>query len=296
MRALIIDGNNSLHRAYHKFKNMKSKTGKPSSVVYGFPYILSSLLRKFNPDAVTIAFDHSKNKHRLEALPGYKDREPRLDFDYEDFQEQFKIVRQLTNALGVDYIRVKGQEADDLIYMMVKEYRRKGYDDIIIISSDKDFHQLITPKVSIWNTYKGMFYTKLNYSSLFGYSIKQSVDYLILDGDASDKIPGYKGMGDKRIKDFLNNHSSIRKFLKSNETHKLMGKEELELIYTRNKLLIDIKFFCKNFMDESLIKITKGKKKIDHPTIASISNEFGINTFHSNTFLKPFKNLLKNDK
>ena len=292
MRVIIIDGQNVLHRAYHKFKNMTSKSGKPSSVVYGFPYIIGGIVRKFNPDAVIVPFDYGRNQHRLDALPDYKNREKRLDFDYEDFIDQSQKARKILKALGVPTIKIKGQEADDLIYMMVKEFTKKGYNEIIIVSSDKDFQQLVNKKVSIWNTTKNMLITHKNHVSVYGYTPKQSIDYLILDGDKSDKIPGYRGMGEKRIKAFLEEHSSIRKFLRSKKEHKGLDRVLLEEIYKRNRLLIDIKYFCRIHGDSINIKIKKGSKKIDHHYLSKIGNTYDINTFCADTFLKPFKKLL----
>jgi DNA polymerase I len=292
-RVIIVDGNNALHRSYHKFKNMKSKKGEPSSIIYGFPLIISGLIRKFNPNHFVIAFDHSRNKHRMAALPNYKNREHRLDFDYEDFNKQCEIARKAMTALGIDYIRIKGQEADDIIYMLIKKYLKKGFTDIIIISSDKDFQQLITKEVSIWQPNHNRLLTYKNHESVFGYTVKQSLDYLILDGDKSDKIPGYRGMGEKKITAFLKEHTSIRKFLKSDKTHKTMSKEELEVIYKRNRLLIDIRYFCRKFIDKADMKITKGKKKIDSIYLSDLTNTYDIKTFMSGTFLKPFKTIIK---
>lgn len=292
---LLIDGNNSIHRAYHKYMGMKSKAGESSSIVYGFPLIVGGLLKKFKPDDVVVVFDGGRNKNRLKLLPTYKAREPRLDFDPESFDTQLQIARDLMTAFGVKTVREKGQEADDLIYLLIRAYKKLGYDNIIIASRDKDFRQLITSKVSIWVVTDDIRVTKDNIVNIYGTTPRQSLDYLILDGDKSDKIPGYPGFGEKTIKEFLNKYTSIQKYLDSREQFKKVDNVKLETIYKLNTELIGIKFFAKKHLMDLKFEIKPGNKSLDFKYISEISNRFNINTFVDVKFIKTFKDL-KNGK
>ena len=288
---VIVDGNNNLMRAFYKYKNMQSKKGEPSNIVFGFPLMMGALLKRFKPDDMVIAFDSDRHKERYKLLPNYKNREKKIDFDYENFQEQNKIAIKTMNALGVDTCKIKGQEADDLIYLLVKHYRKLGYTTIIIASRDKDFRPLITSKVSLWVVTDDYRLTHKNHKQIVGWQPRQFLDYLILDGDKSDKIPGYPGFGEKTITTFLNEYSSIKKYLASGEQFRKIDNQLLEEVYNRNRMLIGIRLFCNKHLKNLELKIKKGNKGIDYTYISEVSNRFDINTFVDTKFIKPFKKL-----
>lgn len=97
---LLIDGDNALHRALHKFGGFTSKEGAPSSMIFGFPYILRRALIKFEPDMVIAAFDGGRHEDRLAILPTYKLREHKEDFDYEAYVAQKEVVMNLMVNMG----------------------------------------------------------------------------------------------------------------------------------------------------------------------------------------------------
>lgn len=290
-KILAIDGNNLCHRAYHQYKSMRSSEGKPSGVVFGVPYILWSLIRNHKPNKVIVFFDGGRDGNRLKVLPDYKKKEPKTDFDYEDFMYQKEVVMKLLNLLGVPVVHKKGLEADDLIGLYCRRLGRSN--QVMIVSTDKDFVQLINKNVSLWNPWKSKRITHLNYQQFYPYSPEQCVDFLSLDGDASDNIPGYKGVGEKTALDFLSVYGSIDNYLSQPDLpeHKKIKRATLEEVYKRNKFLIDIMFFCKTtklkFRD---IPVKPGKEIKPHK-IAEIVSEFEINFFNRKDFLTTFKRL-----
>lgn len=249
-KILIIDGQNILHRAYHQYKSMRDEFGRITSMVFGFPYILHSLINLHRPNRVYVAFDGGRHKRRLEILPGYKNRVKRDDFDYENFITQKEDVVKLITALGIDIYQKKGYEADDFIYLLARKHSRNS--QVVIVSTDKDFVQLINPNISIWNPFKNERITHLNCEKIMGYTPEQCVDYLSLVGDTSDCIPGYKGIGPKTALKFLNEEGSIDNFLNNDKNSKI-DKNVLKELYKVNKELIDIKYF-----------VRKNKIKLEH--------------------------------
>lgn len=292
-RIMIIDGNNLLHRCYHKFTQLTSRSGESTSMIYGFPYVTSSLLVKFGPQELYIVFDGGRSIHRKSILPDYKKRDQKLGFDYEDFQKQKEIVMELMVAFGATIIYQKGTEADDWVYKLLRSnYLKDSY--TTIVSSDKDFHQLLEPGITIFNPFNDKRINHRNLKTFYGYEADQAVDYLILDGDKSDNIPGYPQMGPKRITQFLEEHKSIRKFLKSNAQHKLIDRDKLESIYKQNRALIDLKWYYRKYLRAESIPFlnSPGKKKLISIHIDSISNKYQINTFQKPEFLSKFRSLL----
>ena len=195
-RIVIFDGNHLLHRAYHKFSNLRTIEGIKTSIIYGVVYVMESLIRRLDPTKVMVVFDGNKSSYRLGLLPDYKQRDKKLGFDAENFYFQRDEVIKILTHLGIQVIRGEDLEADDAIAMIIKRF--KSDNEIIIVSGDKDFNQLLENGVSIYNSNKGMMLTDANLQSLVGYTPKQTVDYLTLLGDSSDKIPGYPGIGEKK--------------------------------------------------------------------------------------------------
>lgn len=293
---LVIDGNNLLHRAYHKFKSMASKDGTKSSIAFGFPYILKSLIDTQKPSEVLIAFDEDRDKHRLAVWPGYKgkrsDNNKKRDFDYDDFQKQKRDLQKIMSCLGIPYVSKKDLEADDIIWLYTRKKKRRGH--VVIVSTDKDFNQLLSERVSIWHPWKNKRITHKNCKQIYGYTPEQCVDYLSLCGDDSDNIPGIRGIGDKTAKKFLAEHGSLKDYLKSDapEFNKMPRKETEELYY-RNRTLIDIRYFCRKHLDIKTIPLKSKKgKEIDKRELAMICSKYSINMFTQDKFLKTFKKLL----
>ena len=296
-KVLIIDGNNLAHRAYHKYKSLRSSEGKKSSIVFGFPYILNSLINLHKPDAVEVVFDGSRDKGRLKALPDYKKRDKKEDFDYEDFQNQKEVVMDILACLGVPVIFAKKREADDLIWLVSRKYARRKW-NVVIVSTDKDFPQLMVHNklITIWNPWKNVRITHKNCKQYFPFSAEQCIDYLILDGDASDNIIGYKGVGPKTALKFLDEYGSIENYLNNDNLpeDKKIKRDVLVDIYKLNKYLIDIKYFVK-LNNIKLLPKERNIGKFDLKRFFNIISEYEIEYFHKGYFTTTFKKLI-NDK
>lgn len=285
---LIIDGNNNLYRAYYKFTQMSNLEGLPSGVVYGFLTMTKGLIQKFNPDKVYIIFDGSRSKERLEILPNYKNREKRIDFDSKSFYSQRDDLMKILKCLGIKCIREKGYEADDLIYALC---HKNNKEDIVIASRDKDFNQLISRKVSIWDGHNQILLKKNTLKGRAGYEPKECVDYLVLDGDSSDKIPGVPGFGPSTIRKFLDEFGSIRKFLRNGGDFGKKGEGVTKELYLRNKALIDLRYFYKKFLkhkDLSFLDV-KVKFKPKFKKAKALLLKYEIKLMYKETFIETFK-------
>jgi DNA polymerase I len=288
--ALIIDGNNLLFRCYYKFTGMVSKSGIPSSMVFGYPYTLRSLLNRFTPHVVYNVFDGGKDLLRKEILPDYKLRDQKLGFDIEDFKLQKDVIMELCYNMGMHVIQQRHKEADDFIYMLVRKLDKTH--KVIIVSSDKDFNQLVTSNITCFNPHQGIEITHKNMRHRFGYEPQECVDYLILDGDSSDNIPGYKGMGEKTIRLFLDSHSSIKNYLTNKFQFRKLDNALVESIYKRNRFLIDLAYFYRKNHRKLKLPYLYGKEpKFNKMFLHTVCDKYDINTFLKSDFQKPFKAL-----
>jgi DNA polymerase-1 len=292
-KILIIDGDNALHRAYHKYGGFTNISGKPSSIIFGFPYIVRSAIVRIKPTKVYVVFDGGRSEHRLALLPTYKEREQKLGFDYENFQSQKAIAMKITMDLGIRVVHGKSYEADDLIYGLCRKHNKSH---ICILSGDKDFHQLISSTISVYSPHKEIELTHKNLHRYFPYHAEEVVDYLCLIGDKSDKIPGYGGIGEKRARQFLDKFGSIKNFLKSYNPS--MGKApdpiKMASLYKLNRQLIDLRLFYRKFLlGKMKLPIKNPYPLFQLPAVAQVAREYEVKTLLKSEFIQTFKDLAK---
>lgn len=296
-KLLIIDGNNMLYRAYYKFQNLRTTKRSPSGIIYGFPYILNSLIKTHLPDEVIVVFDGDRDKKRLELHPEYKGsktRKARINFDRDDFFRQRNEVVKILHYLGIKILYQRNKEADDLIWLLARRYKRDN--TVVIVSSDKDFAQFISKNVSIWDPKINQRITHKNCFEIKGYTPENCVDWLTLTGDDSDNIKGMMGVGPGRAKDFFKRGHTIESYLTSDcEEINAFPRTLLEPVFLINRKLIDVRFFVRKYMSlrDATINIPKG---INKKELAFICSKHELSTFTSSNFLHAFEKLLKNNK
>lgn len=287
---LLVDGENLLHRSFHKFEKFTSSDGTKTGAIYGFFKTLNSNIFRFSVSSVIVVFDNGRSKYRTSIHPEYKGGRPvRLGMDYEALQNQKREIRKILKYLNIPVIydkrKLNNYECDDYIGLVSKLNKGK----ILILSSDKDFNQLIDNRVKVINPSKDAVISEHNCKQLFGYTAKECVDYLSLVGDSSDNIPGIKGMGEKRARVFLDKYGSLEKYiaLEANEFSQTIDKEKVQFL----KDLIDINWFIEAHpIKMSQIPIKYGKT-ILHNKLMDTFNKYSLVSLKSNEFLEPFKKL-----
>lgn len=293
---IIVDGNNAAYRAYYKHSALKSINGTPTGIIYGFTQIMKGLLTQFNPDDFYVVFDGGRSEERMQILPNYKNRDKtkggKRDFDYDDFNYQMGITMQIMKCLGVKVIKRAKTEADDMIWLLIRKLKRKGH-RVTLVSSDKDFNQCLSKNVSIWNPGRKLLVTVDNCKQVFGYEASECVDYLILDGDASDKIPGYPGCGPKTALAFIKDWGSIYNYLDTKGSQfRKWERSRLEDLYIDNRQLIDLRVFVRNYLTSKDLVILNQGVGINEKELAYICADHSIRTFTKPPFIKAFKNIL----
>lgn len=291
-RVLLVDGNNILHQSFHKFEKLKSIDGKPSGAIFGFFKSLHMYIDRFQPNDVYITFDNGHSPLRDKLLPEYKEHRQNISYDRESLFAQKAVIMKILRMLRIKYLFDKnnstGFEGDDLLaYLYFKKISKECL--VTIVSSDKDFNQLLTTdRVKIFNPRKEEYVRQTNCESLFGYTPYETVDYLSLVGDSSDDIPGFPGIGPVKARKFLDKWHSIAKYLELNADAKM--KE----VYERNKQLIDLKWFVDNHsLDLDKVLKTYTRRKINYEKFREVCIEYSFNSFMTDIFIEPFKKLLK---
>ena len=207
----ILDSYGLIYRAYFALVNhpLTNFNGENISAVYIFFKNLKSLLTKEKPAFLAAAFDSRTKTFRHEIYPEYKANRFKTP---EDLHAQVPWIEEILNALKIPVLRVDGFEADDIIATVAKKCKEEGR-ECRILSGDKDLLQLVdeTCKEMVPNKANGGWETngKEDVFAKWGIYPEKILDYLSLVGDASDNVPGVKGVGDKTAIKLLNQYKTL---------------------------------------------------------------------------------------
>ena len=211
----IIDGNSLLFRAYYAtaypgVEIMRNQEGIPTNAIFAFSNMINKILASLKEDeCVMVAFDHGKQTFRKEQLESYKaNRKPAP----EELVAQFPIARDFLRALNIYQFEEEGFEGDDIAGTVAKMAEKEGY-QVNIYTSDRDFLQLVDSKTTVHIIRKGLSdvvaMTPELVKETYGFEPLQIIDYKGLRGDASDNLPGIKGIGEKTAVKLLQEYGSF---------------------------------------------------------------------------------------
>lgn len=192
-------------RAFYAIRPLSNKAGMPTNALYGFLSMSLKLLRETKPDYVAYCFDTPAPSFRKQIYADYKANRTEMP---EDLVPQVPYVRQISEALGIPCFELPGWEADDLIGTFTKRGREAKL-DVVIVSGDKDFAQLIDPHVQMLDTMKDVRIDVNAAIEKWGVRPDQMQDYLSLIGDSSDNIPGVDGIGPKGAQKLLSEFDTL---------------------------------------------------------------------------------------
>lgn len=216
---IIIDGNSVVHRAYHALPNLTNNKGEAIGAVYGFILALFKAAKDFEPDYVAACFDTAKPTFRHLEFKEYKAKRPATP---PELVNQLKMVRALLKDLGIAFFEKEGFEADDLIATVLAKTRGDGEGVGLmayVLTGDHDSLQLVNERTKMYILNRGvknsLIYDREKIIQDFGIEPCQVVALKALAGDASDNIPGVRGIGEKGAAELLRKYGSLEKMLES---------------------------------------------------------------------------------
>ena len=217
----LVDGFALIFRAFFALisRPLRTAKGENTSAAWGITNFLLRLREKYRPDYLVWVNDAGDSFRTLE-YPEYKSTREKLDDELQaDFDTAVARVKQLLVAFGIPLVQVPGYEADDVIGTLALRGAAKGL-QTVIVSGDKDFYQLIRPGVSLLNPGRGgpggvdeVWVDTTNGADRLGIPPHQVTDYLALLGDASDNVPGVKGIGEKGAVELLQQFGDLETIL-----------------------------------------------------------------------------------
>jgi DNA polymerase-1 len=255
-RLFILDGPGFLFRAYHAIPFLSTSRGVPSHAAFGMSTMLWKLLREDAPDYFAVAWDPPGKTFREERFAAYKEtRAPTPD----DLRSQIPYVKTLFEALRLPVLEVPGFEADDVLGTVVDRTRALPV-EVVLVTSDKDMLQLVSPRVRVFaTTGRGgdrVVFDEAAVKEKWGVEPAQIPDILALMGDSIDNIPGVPGVGEKTAAKLIGQFGSVerlyenlslvpgklRETLAAHRKQALLSRE-LATVSTRVPITVDLEVF-----------------------------------------------------
>jgi DNA polymerase-1 len=209
-KLLLIDGNAIFHRAFHSLPLLTDAKGNYTNAIYGFTRMLFEIIKKEKPDYLTIAFDHQDKTFRHQEFTEYK---ANRSAPPPELYPQLPVLMSLLKVFDIPIFQQSGFEADDIIGTLATQAELQPELQTLILTGDKDAFQLVTSQVSVIVPIKGISetitYDPAGVETRMGLRPDQIIDYKALRGDASDNIPGVKGIGDKQAVEFLQKYQTL---------------------------------------------------------------------------------------
>ena len=282
-KLMLIDGMAMVYRAYYALNRnprMNSR-GMNTSAVLGFTMTLYDLLRQQRPTHCAVAFDLSEPTFRHERYVDYKANRDKMP---EDIQQALPYIHRVIDGFAIPIVTKQGYEADDIIGTLAKKGEEAGFDEILMVTPDKDFAQLVTDRTHLYRFGRmgkpDSVYLPGDVCESFGVERPEQVaDILGLWGDSIDNIPGIPGVGEKKAKQLVAQFGSVENLI---ENHEKIANEKLRNLvaqYSEQALLSkELATICREVpvqFDEALFVVGTP----DYDALASLFTELEFRTF-----------------
>jgi len=241
---LIIDGNSLAHRAFHAIPQLSTSDGTVTNAVYGFTTMLFKVLKKLEPAYIAVAFDKGRITFRHDSYADYKATRKATP---DELRPQFPLLKEVLGHMRIGILELDNYEADDIIGTLTRVAESSNIESVVL-TSDRDALQLVSPHVRVLLTKKGITemeeYDEGRVWDSYGVSPIQIIDIKGLMGDVSDNIPGVPGIGEKTALKLIQEHGTLEDVISDMEKlpprwrNKLLEYQEQALL-SKNLATID---------------------------------------------------------
>ena len=279
---VIIDGHAVIHRAYHALPPMSAKDGSSVNAVYGFALMLLKTIQDLQPTYIAVSFDVAGGTFRDTIYAEYKATREKAD---DDLYAQIPLVYELVEAFGLPIYTKEGFEADDVIGTIAEKNKKHDNLTTIIVTGDKDLLQLVDDDVTeVYLLKKGMsdfeLYNEAKVLEKFSFGPDRIVDYKALRGDASDNIPGVKGVGEKTATTLITEIGGIEEIYKEIKN----SKSQIQ-----NKISTSILKKLEEGEESAKMSFELATIRRDVPDISPILSDAKTETFNRDALIEVFR-------
>ena len=192
-RLFLIDGSSYVFRAFFGTPPLDHSAGLPTHAVFGFLTLLLKLLRHYQPAYAAVVFDAGRETFRHRLFADYKGNRPERPAA---LAAQIPYLRRLLDSFNLPLLELAGYEADDVIATVGEAMAQQGC-EVVIVSSDKDFMQLVSSRIQLFDSARNRWIDPVDVHARFGVSPDRVIEVMGLMGDPVDNIPGVRGIGEK---------------------------------------------------------------------------------------------------
>ncbi len=282
----LVDVSSMFFRAFYAIRMLNNSQGLPTNAIYGFLSMSIKLLRDIQPDYLVYCYDQKTPSFRKKIFDGYKANRREIP---EKLIPQIPYIEKLTKLMGIPGLGKENYEADDIIGSLTK-FGLENQLEVVIISGDKDFAQLVNERVTLFDTMKNKRYNVHDIVEKWGVYPHQFIDYLAITGDSSDNVPGVKGLGPKGAQTLLKKFESLDKIY-----------ENIDLIENSSQKKKLIEFKEDAYLSKKLVKIVKdlnlvdtlddiSLKPVNNEKLEKILDELEFSSFKKNLLGTPVEN------
>ena len=237
-KVILIDGNNIAYRAFYAIPDsISTSSGIITNAVLGFTNMLLKLIEEQHPDTIVCAFDSKIPTFRHKIFDRYKINRKKMPTE---LSSQFPLIKEVLDAFNIIYLEKDGFEADDILAGIVNSIKDE-FNQIIIVTGDKDILQLVSGNIKVMALKKGItetvIFDRLKVEEKFGVKPENMKDLLALMGDNSDNIPGVPGIGPKTARLLVKKYGCLEEIYKN--INKVDNPRLRELL-TNNKNLAEL--------------------------------------------------------
>ncbi len=274
----LVDVSSMFFRAFYAIRMLNNSLGLPTNAIYGFLSMSVKLLRDVQPDYMVYCYDRETPSFRKEIFEDYKSNRRETP---ESLIPQIPYIKKLTKLMGITGIDKDDYEADDVIGSLTN-FGLQNQLEVVIVSGDKDFAQLVNKKVTLFDTMKDKRYGIQDVIEKWGVHPHQFIDYLAITGDSSDNIPGVKGIGPKGSQTLLGKFKSLDGIYENIDMIKNPSQKE-KLVKSKGNA----------YLSQKLVKIVKDLdlvnnlddlclKPVDNEELEKVLDELEFSSFKKN--------------
>lgn len=222
-RLFLIDGNSFCYRAFYAIRALSNSKGMATNAVYGFVTMLNKLVKDSRPDMLAVAFDLKGPTFRHKKFEEYKiHRKPMPD----DLVTQMPVIKKVVQAYRIPIYEMEGYEADDVLATVATKAARHDI-DVFIVTGDKDALQMVGPHISVVSTHKDdLVYDRAKVEEVYGVGPDRITDIMALMGDATDNIPGVRGIGEKTAVELIREFGDLDTLMRNIDRVKGAAKQK----------------------------------------------------------------------
>jgi DNA polymerase-1 len=222
----LVDGSGYIFRAFFALPRLNNSRGLPTNATYGFIRMLLKLLKEARPTHIAVVFDSARKTFRDDLFESYKANRVETP---SDLLQQIPYIYRAVDQFRIRRLVIDGYEADDVIGTLAFRAARDGF-NAVIVTGDKDFMQLVSSNITLWDT---MFSKRTGLREVrdrFGVEPQALVDVMALMGDSIDNIKGVPGVGEKTASALMQYYGSLERLftgLEKLEQTKIRGAKKL---------------------------------------------------------------------